>query len=345
MKEAKRNRLTEYYIYRGRGRHILFGVKGRSNLEWTCTFWLNILQLCWFLLAGWLWKKKKKKTALCSTEGAFLGGDFYQARGRGGKHILLRDWFGKIACNFVMKWNAPDHRGCTFGVHAFWVRGKKIDKNQRNQPECGQKEHGICSYCSVRSIRISGAAGGRRSERVGDSLASSFSFVLPPTEEHWYWRLSGASSLFSHALAALTVMKRMATVGRINNSAWIFHQICPSSLNALFFFSSSHSSPLFPPLWLAALLFALANTRSPSVFCHARFNSVTYGVLRGTSACLTCRFGSAWLPVSVFPGTDLVFFFCDGEFILFYLRLHSLSELHQCRTFPSSVGSFFSLPL
>lgn len=182
-----------------------------------------------------------------------------------------------------------------------------------------------------------------RSERVEDSLAFSFSFVLPPTEEHWYWRLSGARSLFSHALAALTVMKRTATVGKINNSAWIFSPNLPLQPECPFFpppripLLSSPPPPLdslcssSPSLTLVLLLF----------FCHARFNSVTYGVLRGTSACLTCRFGSAWLPVSVFPGTDLVFFFCDGEFILFYLRLPSLSELHQCRTFPRLCRELF----
>lgn len=272
----------------------------------------------------------------------FLERIFTKLEGEKAKRILLRDRFRKITCNFVMTRNAPDYRGCTFGVRAFRVRDKKIDKNLRNQPECGQKEHGICSYCSVRSIHISHAAGGRKEWESGGLSRFLIQLCIAP---HWralvltsQWRqkpfLTRAGSSDSHEAHGDGGKNKQLGLDFFTKSA------LPAWMP--FFSSSSHSAPLFPPpldslcssspsLTLVLLLF----------FCIVRFNSVTYGVLRGTSACLTCRFGSAWLPVSVFPGTDLVFFFCDGEFILFYLRLPSLSELHQCRTFPRLCRELF----
>lgn len=77
----------------------------------------------------------------------------------------------------------------------------------------------------------------------------------------------------SHTLAAVTLAKHRAMVGKISNLAWIFF---------FYYYFWNH----FPPPVDAPL---------PSCLCcvtaNTWFNSVTYGAPRGISPCLSCQYG------------------------------------------------------
>lgn len=104
-----------------------------------------------------------------------------------------------------------------------------------------------------------------------------FSFVLPPTEDYWYWRFSGArpeDEPFTHSGSS----KLKVMVGKINNFAWIFTNFllqseCPFlPLTFLFSLPLPPTPTVFLPLSkLSFLLFLLFRAPSPRCMvqqCH-----------------------------------------------------------------------------
>lgn len=128
----------------------------------------------------------------------FLERIFTKLEGEKAKHILLRDRFRKITCNFVMTRNAPDHRGCTFGVRAFRVRDKKIDKNLRNQPECGQKKTWNLFLLLCEKHSYLSCCRGKEGVREWRTLLLSHSALYCPPLKSIGTDVSVAPEAFSH---------------------------------------------------------------------------------------------------------------------------------------------------
>lgn len=109
---------------------------------------------------------------------------------------------------------------------------------------------------------LQGKGGGSREERI-----LSLSFVLPPSEDYWYWRFSGASTEdepLTHIGSCDT--QHRAIVGKISNLAWIF----------FFFFKTNF---LLQSMLLSLLLCAVSpptrgSTVSPMV-CWEAFHPVS----------------------------------------------------------------------
>lgn len=128
---------------------------------------------------------------------------------------------------------------------------------------------------------LQGKGGGSGEERI-----LSLSFVLPPSEDYRYWRVSGASTQdepLTHT-GSCDARKAQSDGGKNKQLGLDF-----------FFFNYYYFWNHFPPPVDAPL---------PSCLCcvtaNTWFNSVTYGAPRGTSPCLSCQYGFVWLRMFTF---------------------------------------------
>lgn len=137
------------------------------------------------------------------------------------------------------------------------------------------------------------AAEKQRRNDCGGVFHRSFSFVLPPTERYWYWHFSGSSTAdesFTHSGSSDS--HGAQSDGGKNKQLW-FHQVFPPLSMAFLPPLSLAFSSLPPVFWKYFFTSPFHSFFFCFVLCHLKtwFNSVTYGVLRGISSCLTCQFG------------------------------------------------------